>query len=108
MATGITVNSSIKGSFQVVTVDGVKITQKDKALTSLEVEAVIAFKDCKGTTTYIGVPLKYNEKTGTYMNSKALALCNKTGMTVLSMDIVAKGAGLSTHRWTHVAITQGR
>ena len=105
LSKGITLNSSINGAFQIITVDGIKITQKDKALTDLEVEAIVEMKNCKDATIYVSIPLKYNEKTGTYTNSKALALCNKAGMTVLSMDVVAKGKGLPSHKWTHVAVT---
>ena len=104
----ITLKSSITGSFQTIAIDGVSVTQKDKALSDLEVEAIVEMKSCKEASIYVAIPLKYNDKTGTYANSKALALCNKAGMTVLSMDVVAKGKGLPLYKWTHVAFTHSK
>lgn len=88
-------SSSIQGSFQVIKLEGVQITNKGEVVKDVDVEAIVSVKDCKGNTSYIVIDLKYNEKTGSYANSKALALCNKTGMEVTCFSINAYSAGTS-------------
>lgn len=88
-------SSSIQGSFQIIKLEGVQITNKGEVVTDLDVEAIVSVKDCKGKTSNIVIDLKYNEKTGSYANSKALALCNKTGMEVTCFSINAYSAGTS-------------
>ena len=63
--------------------------------TDLDVEVIVAMKDCKGATTSVAFDLKYNEKTGAFSNSKAIALCNKTGMEILYYDVIAYKKGTS-------------
>lgn len=84
---GLALDSKIEGAFQIFTISGVKLSHGEEAVKNAEVIAVLHLKDCKGSTQNIEVALKYNEKTGEYTNAKALSLCNKTGLTFLSMDL---------------------